>query len=88
MKAHRHPGVRELHSLIAHGQYAVDVGTVADAIIGRVSGLDLARDYPGLYAEPDRHPAGRLTGEGRGGRRAMGEGRRGQQLRPPQPLLT
>ncbi len=63
--------IQELRTRLERGEYRVDPGAVADAVMRRAAGLDLARDYARLVASTQAGPVrvrrrGRsLTGEGR-----------------------
>ena len=84
MNSHRKDDVPQLAALIQHGQYRVEASVVADAIIGRLSGMDMALDYASLVSsEGGRHRLRRQTAEPRRVRRSAGEARRGRAAPPP-----
>ncbi len=54
MDASRQQTLRELREQIQRGEYAVDSAAVADAIVGRIRGLDLAPEAAGVLSSPAR----------------------------------
>lgn len=51
MDEHRETKVAELHELLEHGDYRVDPGAVADALIRRPWGQYLAQEYAELTSD-------------------------------------
>jgi hypothetical protein len=56
MQAHRRKKIRELRDLVSQGNYPVDPVSVADAVMQRLSGPDLALDYARLLSSADPGP--------------------------------
>ena len=63
--------IQELRERLARGEYRVDPSAVADAVIRRAAGLDLAGDYARLVDSVPSPPV-RMR---RRGRSPVGEGR-------------
>lgn len=53
MDMYRVTRIQQLRGQLAQGTYRIDTGTVADAVIRRASGLDLAEDYARLTSGPE-----------------------------------
>jgi hypothetical protein len=70
--ANRRTKIRELRELVQRGAYSVDPNAAADAILLRLYGPDLVREYP----RPSRHPGRRRSAATAGVTRPTSAGRR------------
>lgn len=64
MDAHRDIKIRELQARLARGDYRINPAAVADAVMRRASGLDLAGEYelPTAQAPVHKRTGIRLVG--------------------------